>query len=205
MKFIYCIKGDYLEPCEGKDEKEYYIFEYTRDLQLIISKCLENDCKEIEAECLNLKFNLPEAEIVSKLLEKLSTFRSFLQKNNIKVYFLEDSSVLEAVINPKLYYYKYLGIQDDIIRKKKIDELKIWTLRFLLLVDVLEDLQVEKFLSHLDSLDGRYALWIKENSDEPAAVIITRKLGEVKVWLAYKGCDLLIKNKDQMCYKIEYE
>jgi len=108
MKFIYCIKGDYLEPCKGKDEKEYYIFEYTRDLQLIINKCLENNCKEVEAECLNLKFNLPEAEIVSKLLEKLSTFRSFLQKNNIKVYFLEDSSVLEAVINPKLYYYNIL-------------------------------------------------------------------------------------------------
>jgi len=70
---------------------------------------------------------------------------------------------------------------------------------------VLEDLQVEKFLSHLDSLDGRYALWIKENSNEPATVILTQKLGEVKVWLAYKGCDLLIKNKDQMCYKIEYE
>lgn len=204
MKYTYCVKDNYLLPCDKpKEGEEYYIFEYTRELQLIISKCIGNECKEVEPECLNLRFDLPEDAEVSKNLEKLSTLRLFMQKYNIKMYFIDDNSILEAVINPKLYYYKYLGIQDVEIRRKKIEELKKWTQRFLLFVNVLETFEIKKFLAHLDSLDGRYALWVKENSEEPTTIVETEKMSEVKVWLSYHDCDLFIKNKDQMCYKLE--
>ncbi|BFH73069.1 hypothetical protein SJAV_10130 [Sulfurisphaera javensis] len=203
MRFIYCIKGNYLFPCDKpKKNEEYYIFEYTKDLQLLISKCKGEHCNEIEVQCLNLKFDLLEALVVEEELNKLSAFRSFLQKYNAKVYFLENNSVLEAIVNPKLFYYKYLGINDNEIRMKTINELKRWVSRFLFLVNILEDLKVIRFTSHLDSLDGRYALWIKENCEDPAFTLVTEKEGEIKIWLGYKDCDILIRNRDERCYKI---
>ncbi|BFI74575.1 hypothetical protein [Sulfurisphaera ohwakuensis] len=204
MRYIYCVKGDYLVPCTSPTASdEYYIFEYTKDLQLILTRCKNEECKEIEPSYISLKFNLPEASKVEELLNRLSTFRSFLQKHNLKVYFMEDTSVLEAIINPKLYYYKYLALDKD-FRDRAISQLEKWVSRFLLFVRVVEELGVIKFIAHLDSLDGRYTLWIKENFDEPSTIAVTEKEGEIKLWFGFKDCDLYIKNKEiEKCYKIE--
>lgn len=204
MRYIYCVKDNILNLCESAPLQQnlYYIFEYTKDLQLIVTECKDNICKEVDVNSLNLKFNWSEAPIVEEQLNKLTIFRNFLQKYNIKVYCIVNSSIQEAIVNPKLYYYKYLGLIDETLRKKSLDELKKWVSRFVVMVNVLESLKIVRFLSHLDSLDGRYALWVEENSQEPATSLITENAGEVKVWLGYKGCDVYLKNKIEKCFRI---
>ncbi|MFP3202365.1 MAG: hypothetical protein RXR43_09010 [Sulfolobus sp.] len=43
--------------------------------------------------------------------------------------------------------------------------IKIWTKRFLIAMEEFEKLKIIRFLSHLDSLDGRYAWWVKDKSE----------------------------------------
>ena len=194
MKYFYCVEGDVLRLCE-QQKGLYFIFEYTKALQLLVQKCIDSNCVQLEdciSELRKYKFDYKEAEEARDELKRLDVFRKFLQKHNIKIYFLDDNSILDALVFPDTYYYKYMGLGDEKERVYYLSLLKKWTRRFLLAVEELEKLKIKRFLSHLDSLDGRYAWWVKDKAEEPATVVETEK-GKTYLWFGYKGCEVLIK------------
>jgi hypothetical protein len=194
VKYFYCVEGDLLRLCD-KQKGLYFIFEYTKNLQLLVQKCVDSNCIQLEdciSELRKYKFNYKEAEEAKEELNKLDNFRKFLQKYNIKIYFLDDNSVLDALVFPEMYYYKYMGLGDEKERLYYLSLLKIWTKRFLIAMEEFEKLKIIRFLSHLDSLDGRYAWWVKDKSEETATIVETEK-GRAYLWFGYKDCEVLIK------------
>ncbi|WP_205760728.1 hypothetical protein [Acidianus sulfidivorans] len=205
VSYTYCVEEDngkaYLvasNQCKGL----YYIFSYTNDKQLIISKCKDNDCTPLEdiTEIQRLRFK-DEPIDLQKILYLMDNFKQFLNKYNIKIYFLlDDTSILDAIYSPTLYYYKYLGVNDHSFREEKIAYLKEWGERLSLLAKLIESLGVKKFTSHLDSLDGRYALWI--GSEDPVTSFISYNNEEVTVWILHNNCDIFLKSKTyEICVK----
>lgn len=201
--YVYCVKDSYLVP--GGSCEEFYVFEYTRNNELILTRCVKGSCKPIEdISQLNLKFKDEPKEIYS-LLDKLQEFRNFLLKYNIKLYFLlQDTSILDALYFPKLYYYKYLGVNDKEYKEAKLNYLKEWASKFSLLSKVIDAIGVQTFLSHMDSLDGRYAIWI--GSDEPSASFISKNGKVITFWVHYNGCNIFLKSETtELCVNSENE
>ncbi|ARM75500.1 hypothetical protein [Acidianus manzaensis] len=198
VSYTYCVEqnGDKVYLTPGKEcHGVYYIFEYTKDMQLLVSRCINHNCMPIDdISTINLKFK-DEPEYLNEILSKINNIRQFLNKYNIKIYFLlKDTSVLEAIYSPLTYYYKYLGINDPEFRDKELNYLKEWSQRLLLLVKLVESIGVKKFTSHLDSLDGRYALWI--GSNDPVVSFITNNDKEITLWLLYNGCEIFLKEQN---------
>lgn len=200
--YTYCVENEYLVPkesCEGV----FYLFEYTKDNQLMLSRCVKDSCKSIEDFSeLNLRFK-DEPKEIYYLLDKMQEFRNFLLKYNIKIYFLlNDTSILEALYEPKVYYYKYLGINDSQFRQNKLNYLRQWANKFSLLSRVIETIGVKKFLSHMDSLDGRYAIWI--GIDESSGSFVSKNGKVTTFWVQYKECNIFLKNESiELCIKSE--
>ncbi|AKA75027.1 hypothetical protein SULI_04600 [Saccharolobus solfataricus] len=57
-----------------------------------------------------------------------------------------------------------------------------------------------EFKSHMDTLDGRYAIWL--NTEDESTSFISSEGDLVKCWISYNDCDLLIERKGKrICIK----
>ncbi|MEM0091755.1 MAG: hypothetical protein QXG62_04030 [Saccharolobus sp.] len=196
--YTYCVSDKFLVNCEKGDL--YYIFEYTKNNDLLLSKCVKETCYQVEdviSELKTYKF-LDEVIRFDEILNKIEEFRHFLIKYNLKIYFIGEDSILEAIYNPLLYYYKYYGLRDY----KRINLLKIWIDKLVLLSRSMEEIGIGEFKSHMDSLDGRYALWV--NTDDHVTKFLDKKGSLFIVWINYKGCDIFIQKEnsnENICIK----
>ncbi|WP_238699118.1 hypothetical protein [Saccharolobus sp. E5-1-F] len=156
-RYVYCVNKDKLIPCEGGEF--YYVFEYTRDNVLLLSKCQNGHCEQVDdviSELVKHRFAY-ETDNFDEIMSKINEIVSFLTKYNLKIYFIGDNSVLEAIYTPSLFYYKYFGLKEA---KDKVNFVKSWIDKLILAKRVLDEIGIVEFKSHMDTLDGRYAIWL---------------------------------------------
>ncbi|ACP36347.1 conserved hypothetical protein [Sulfolobus islandicus Y.G.57.14] len=59
-----------------------------------------------------------------------------------------------------------------------------------------------EFKSHMDTIDGRYAMWL--NTEDEYASFISREGDLVKFWISHNGCDVFIERKGKrICIRSE--
>ncbi|WP_338599172.1 hypothetical protein V6M85_09415 [Sulfolobus tengchongensis] len=195
VSYTYCIKNNYLVKCDGGEL--YYLFEYTKNNELLISRCINDHCTQVEdivTELGKYKF-ADEIWNFGEIKKKVDDITHFLSKYNLKVYFIGDNIVLEALYTPQLFYYKYFALKEA---KEKIDLVNAWFDSLLLAIKVIEEIGIREFKSHMDTLDGRYTIWL--NSEEPSASFISREGDLVNFWVLYNDCNVLIERKGrQIC------
>ncbi|MCH4815505.1 hypothetical protein J5U23_00331 [Saccharolobus shibatae B12] len=196
-KYIYCVNKDKLIPCDGGEF--YYVFEFTRNNELLLSKCQNGHCEQVYEAISELgKYRFAyEIDNFDEIRDKIDDIISFLIKYNLKIYFIGDNSVLEALYTPSLFYYKYFGLKEA---KDKVNFVKSWLNKLVLAKRVLDEIGIMEFKSHMDTLDGRYAMWL--NTEDESASFISREGDLVKFWISYNGCDIFIQRKGKsICIK----
>nr|WP_014511467.1 hypothetical protein [Saccharolobus solfataricus] len=196
--YIYCIDKDKLIYCNNTGEL-YYVFEYTRNNELLLSKCRNSKCEQVDDVISELgKYRFAnEIDNFDEIMGKIDEITSFLTKHNLKIYFIGDSSVLEAIYTPLLFYYKYFGLKEA---KDKVNYVKSWLDKLILARRVLDKIGIMEFKSHMDTLDGRYAIWL--NTEDESTSFISSEGDLVKCWISYNDCDLLIERKGKrICIK----